>query len=210
MKAWLALVGAALLAGCASLPPPATVDRDAAAVAQQQRAQALGLASGDCSGPGWAIAGRVALANGGRGGSGRFEWTQGAGQLHLQLSAPLTRQSWMLDVDAQGARLRGLEGGDRVGTDPGLLLREATGWELPVAALGCWLRAVAAAPAQFGAARIDYGAGLLPGRIEQGGWTIDYDQWELDPFTSLQMPARIEARRGDARIRLLIDRWGLE
>lgn len=212
MRRLVLLLGAVLLAGCASLPPPApaVVDVAAADAAQRQRAQALGLEAGQCSQPGWAISGRVALASGKQGGSGRFEWTQGAGQVRLMLSAPLTRQSWELDVDAQGASLRGLAGGDRHGADAAQLLRAATGWEIPVAALGCWLRAVEATPAQFGPARIDYGVNMLPRRIEQAGWVVEYDGWERDPFTSLQMPARIEARRGESRIRLLVDRWGLE
>ena len=185
-------------------------DMNAAAAAQQVRAAALGLAAGDCTAPGWAMTGRVALSNGKDGGSGQLEWTQGAGSLHLMLSAPITRQTWVLDADAKGATLQGVPNGPLRGDDAARLLREATGWDIPVAALGCWLRAVQADPAVFGAAEIRYGADLLPLRIEQGGWTVDYSGWKPDPFSRLPMPSRINAQRGDNRVRLVVDRWGLE
>lgn len=209
--AWVALAGCQGMAPRPAAPP----DPAAAAAAQQSRAAALGLADGDCAAPAWAMTGRVALSNGRDGGSGQLEWTQGAGSTHLLLSAPITRQNWMLDVDARGATLQGVPDGPLRGDDAARLLREATGWDIPVAALGCWLRAVAAAPLRFGAARIEaarieYGADLLPLRIEQGGWTVDFSGWKPDPFSQLPMPSRINAQRGDDRVRLVVDRWGLQ
>lgn len=205
----LAAIASVLLAGCASLPPPATIDPVAAAAAQQARATALGLAGGDCAAPDWALSGRVALANGREGGSGRLEWAQAAGHLRLLLTAPVTRQGWQLDVDAAGATLSGLEGGPRSGTDAARLLRDATGWDIPLAALGCWLRAVAA-PASVGPAVLAYGPHQLPVRLEQGGWVVEYDGWAVDAASGQSLPTRVEARRGDDRVRLVVDRWGRE
>lgn len=214
MRFALSAAIAVLLTGCQTLATKPVVvdpfDPAAAQAGQQARAAALGLAAGDCAAPGWAMAGRVALSNGKDGGSGQLEWTQGAGSLHLMLSAPITRQTWVLDADANGATLQGVPNGPLRGDDAARLLREATGWDIPVAALGCWLRAVQADPAMFGAAEIGYGADLLPLRIEQGGWTVDYSGWKPDPFSRLPMPSRINAQRGDNRVRLVVDRWGLE
>lgn len=213
MRALAGVALATLLAGCAGVAPPLLrpVDQDAAEAAQRERAASLGLAGGDCAAPGWALAGRVALSNGKQGGSGRIEWVQGAGNIHLQLSAPVTRQSWVLDVAADGgATLQGVADAPLRDSDAALLLRETTGWDIPVAALGCWLRAVAADAGRFGPAQTDYAADLLPRRIEQGDWTIDYADWQPDPVSRLPMPARIEARRGSNRVRLVVDRWGLE
>lgn len=213
MRALAGVALTTLLSGCASLAPPLLrpVDQAVADAAQRERAQALGLAEGDCAAPGWAMAGRVALSNGRQGGSGRIEWVQGAGGTHLQLSAPVTRQSWVLDVAADGvATLQGVADAPLRDSDAARLLRETTGWDIPVSALGCWLRAVAADAGRFGSAQTDYAADLLPRRIEQGDWTIDYADWQPDPFSRLPMPARIEARRGSNRVRLVIDRWGLE
>lgn len=208
------LAGAALLvillAGCASLPSP-TPSGDSAAgdAAQRQRMAALGLADADCATPAWALVGRVALSNGRQGGSGRIEWTQAAGAVHLQLSAPVTRQSWVLDVDAGGAMLQGVGEGRLHDPDPTRLLRDATGWDIPVAALGCWVRGAAAPASGLGPARIAYGLDLLPRRIEQGGWTVEYDGWQA-ATGGLPLPGKVEARRGDDRVRLVVDRWTVE
>lgn len=209
--AWASVV----LAGCQTLSPATPAgnsqpETPAAVAAQRERAEALGLEAGDCMAPGWTMSGRVALSNGKDGGSGRFEWTQGLGQVRMLLSAPITRQNWILETDAGGASLQGVPNGPLRGDDAAGLLRGATGWDIPVAALGCWVRGVAADPARFGAPRMAYGADLLPASLEQGGWRIDYSGWTPDPFTRLPMPARINAQRGEDRVRLLVDRWGLE
>ena len=195
------------LAGCASLPPPASGDAFAGDAAQRARIDALGLAGGDCAAPAWSLVGRVALSNGRQGGSGRIEWTQAAGAQRLQLSAPVTRQSWVLEVDAGGAELQGIAGSPISDSDPARLLREATGWDIPVAALGCWVRGAAAAG--LGPARIDYGVDLLPRRIEQDGWTVEYDGWR-GSSDGPALPGRIEARSGEDRVRLVVDQWAIQ
>jgi len=203
-----------LLGGCQTLPhttsPRAAPDVVDARAAQQQRTQALGLASGDCLQPGWAMAGRMAISNGKDAGAARFEWTQGEGRLQLQLTAPITAQTWVLQSDTQGAQLQGMPQGSQHGADAATLLRTATGWDIPIQALGCWMRAVAASEFGLGAAQIHFDGQLLPRQIEQGGWKIEYSRWQLDPFSGLQMPSRIDAQRGKSRVKLAIDRWGLE
>jgi len=209
----LALALAALLmAGCRTLPTaPAAVGTAAdAAALQQARAAALGLADGDCGAPRWGLSGRVALSNGRDGGSGRILWSQGAGVLHLELSAPISRQSWALDIDAAGARLQGASGALLRGADAAELVRNSTGWDVPIAALGCWLRAAAAAPGTFGPAQIEFGNDGLPRRILQGGWTIEYEGRQADPASGQVMPARVFASRGADHVRLAVERWTAE
>ena len=205
---------AILMTGCSTLPSApdagARVPAGDAAAAQQARAAALGLADGRCGIPRWGLSGRLALSNGRDGGSGRIVWSQGGGTLHLELSAPVTRQSWTLDVGADGARLRGATGESLRGVDAAELVRASTGWDVPVAALGCWLRAVVAAPEAFGSAQTEFGGDGLPRRIFQGGWTIDFEGWQPDPASGQPMPSRVFASRGDDRVRLAVDRWTAE
>jgi len=212
-------LAALLLAGCGGLRPHPNPSRElvvgadattVAVAAQRTRILKLGLGSGQCEVPSWQMAGRVALSNGKDGGSGRIEWAQGERRSEVTLSAPVTRQSWTLVVDPAGARLEGVPNGPRIGVDPTQLLREATGWEIPVTALGCWLRGAGAGQAWFGESRIAFGTDLLPLRIEQGGWTIDYADWKPDPSSGSMLPSRVNAQRGDNRVRLIVDRWNLE
>ena len=216
-RAPAALALAALLAACASgpvreAPPVPAGDALATQVAREAALRAD---------PAWSLVGRVALANGGRGGSGRLEWRQQGDAATVSLSAPITRQSWRLRAGPGGATLEGLEGGPRQGPDASVLLQAHTGWQIPVAALPAWLRG-ARAP-HLGDATLAFGADGRLARMEQGGWTIVYSDWRLPvpqpggavPATGaaagghgVALPHRMEAVRGDARVRLVVDAWG--
>ena len=220
MRWHLCIVLAGLvLAGCSSLRPQprtpgelvvGTGGSEAAKAEQQARILKLGLGSGQCDVPSWQMTGRVALSNGRDGGSGRIEWAQGERRSEVTLSAPVTRQTWTLVVDAAGARLAGVPNGPLSGVDASQLLRDATGWEIPVTALGCWLRGADADQAKLGESRIAFGTDRLPLRIEQDGWTIDYADWKLDGISGALLPARVNAQRGDSWVRLIVDRWNAE
>ena len=205
----LALACAAALAACATRPlPPAALpvldaaDRARAEALQAGRTQALAAI------PAWTLTGRAAITRGGKGGSGRIEWRQDRDTFDVALAAPVTRQSWRLAVDAGGARLEGLEGGTRAGSNGQALLFDATGLEVPVDALGAWLRGLPADESVHGPARLAFGNDLLPLRLEQAGWSIDFRAWRTAGEDLPALPQRVDARRGDASVRLVVDEWG--
>ena len=76
----------------------------------------------------------------------------------------------------------GLEGGPRSGPDAEALLREATGWDIPVTRLADWVRAVGLDGAEVG-----YSADGLPAVVRQ--------DWRLAP----QRFQRRRQRRNRAR-----------
>lgn len=189
-----------LLAACVSAPPrPPAPIVDAAQARELDRRRA-GVGE-------WTISGRIAVATGKRGGSGRLDWRQRAEGYAISLSAPVTRQSWQLTGDAGGARLEGIEGGPREGADAGQLLWSATGWSIPVLALQDWVRGIGAPEPAHGEAVVAYGGDGLPTRIEQAGWTIDYPEWHPGAAGRPPLPRRIVARSGDASVRLIVDEW---
>lgn len=155
----------------------------------------------------WSLAGRVAISNGRKGGSGRIDWQQQGDAYTVSLSAPVTRQSWRLSGGPQGARLEGIEGGPREGADAAQLLREATGWEIPVAALGDWVRGVSAQNLPPAAMQFDE-AGRLS-HLEQGGWAIDY-RWPETASITPVLPQRVDAVKGEAKVKLIVDEWNIE
>jgi outer membrane lipoprotein LolB len=208
--AGLAMVGA--LAACATRPG-AQAPLPALDAASQARAETLQAARSDALAamPVWTLTGRASITRGADGGSGRLEWHQDGGAFEVALAAPVTRQGWRLVVDARGARLDGLDGGPRTGPDGQALLFEATHLDVPVAALGAWLRGVPADEAVHGPARVGFGTDLLPARLEQAGWSIDYRRWQAAGDGLPALPLRIDARRGDAGVRLVVDGWtGME
>jgi outer membrane lipoprotein LolB len=202
-----------LLAGCVTVPNGkgvaigelSTAAEGAAIAAQQAREQRLQAL------PTLAFSGRVALSNGRNGGSGRIEWQQSGDRYAVTLSAPVSRQSWRLTGDAASARIEGIEGGPRSDSDVVRLLREATGLEIPVGALAAWAGGARADAAAFGPARLEFSPDGQLARLEQDGWTVDYLGWREarpgDGGPPLQLPDRINAARGEARVRLAIDAW---
>ena len=202
------------LAGCvtrpASAPAAAALSGPAlaAATARVEAREALLAEAG-----GLAFGGRVALSNGSDGGSGRIEWWQRGDTFRVVLRAPVTRQGWSLSADAGGARLEGLDGGPREGPDPVALLFDATGMEVPVGALASWAAGARADAAVYGPARLEFSADGELVRMRQGGWTIDYVRWQDaagDSGTAgTALPRRIDAERGQARVRLVVDDWSL-
>lgn len=192
-----------LLAACVATPVrpdlgPAQLA--AAEAAQHAREQAV-RAQRD-----WSLTGRIAVSNEGKGGSGRIEWNQTGPRYHIALSAPVTRQSWHLFGGAGVARLEGLEGGPRTGPDARMLLLSTTGWDIPMVALAEWARGARAQA--LGPARIQYGSNGLPWRIEQDGWAIEYEWPQADALIgTAARPSRVDAVRGNARVKLIIDQW---
>lgn len=185
---------ALLLAACA--PVPVRTGGDADLLAAQSAREAVLREEGS-----WRLTGRLAVSAGGEGGSGRLDWRQQADGYDIQLAAPVTRKSWRLVSRAGQVRLEGLEGGVREGADAEALLAEATGWDIPVAALADWARG-ARAP---GPARIEFGPEGLPVLIVQQGWTVEYRDW-LPGDTP--RPRRVFAARDGATVRLVVESWG--
>ncbi|GGZ66909.1 outer-membrane lipoprotein LolB [Lysobacter xinjiangensis] len=191
-----ALLAAGLLAGCATARIEAPAVPAAEAEARQLERERTMAADTD-----WGFEGRVAISNARDAGSGRLEWRQSGARFEVSLTAPITRQGWRLSGGPGGATLDGLPGGPREGGDAEALLREATGWEIPVRSLPYWVRGLRTDPR---GAVLQFGPGGRPSRLSEGGWTIDYS-WPAD--AQAELPSRVEARRDDARVRLVVDRW---
>ena len=205
-------VAVVLLAGCAgqgtrSATASALVcgdSRDATAIANACSQAFMGLgariAAEKTAAQVWSLQGRAAIRTGRQGGSARIEWLQSdLDSYSVTLSAPVTRQSWRLDVTPRGAALAGLDGGPRHGPDAAVLLREVTGWDIPVDSLRYWLRGL---PAPGSPAVYRFGADNALIGLDQSGWRIGFSRAGAE-----ELPFRVEAERGDSRVRLLIDEW---
>jgi outer membrane lipoprotein LolB len=197
--AWIAMLAIALSA-CATRAPRETLPPIEGTPAANQAARAVTLASL----AEWSLSGRVAVSNGKDGGSGRLEWRQVGRRYDVALSAPVTRQSWRVTGGEGDAVLEGFAGGPRTGPDAAALLFDATHWQIPVDALGDW---VIGFPHGDGA--LHFGADGRVDRIEEAGWVVTYADWRRQAGASVDLPGRIEATRGDARVRLVVDQWQL-
>ncbi len=206
----LALSGLVLfaLSGCVSVPRgqgggAAVVER----VSDQARTAETARQAWLQAHPQWSFQGRVAISKDRNGGSGRIDWQQDGPRYRVQLSAPVTRQSWVLtgDTTTGAGRLEGLDGGPRSGPDAEQVLLDATGWTIPVNQMPDWVRALRIADA--GAQRVDLDAAGRPRTVQQDGWTIEFLAWAPASDGQPELPQRIEAHNGSAKVRLLVDQW---
>lgn len=150
--------------------------------------------------PAWAFTGRLAISQGNDGGNARIEWRQNGQDFDIQLSAPITRQSWRLKQVGSEITLEGLTGGVRQGSDAEALLLEATGWRIPLASMAAWVRGVRAP----GPADISFDGFGLPATLRQGGWAVEYRGWsERTP----SLPTKLFVRQADASVKLVVERW---
>ena len=194
-----------MLGGCATTAPTHTappLSAEAQAERQRQRAEWLSLYQT------WSFSGRAAISMGAKGGSGRIEWEQrDRSRYSIALSAPVTRQSWRLsgDLHSEAGRIEGLDGGAREGESAEDLLLQTTGWQVPLQQLGSWVRGAPAAEYSVEAAEYDAQGRLS--LLRQAGWTVRYTAWRPGPVGQPDLPLRIEAEAGEARVRLAIEDW---
>jgi outer membrane lipoprotein LolB len=195
---WAVLLSAVLILGCA--PAPQRPSPDSVQAAWEQRRARLSELSE------WRVVGRMALQNGDEAYHGHVDWRQDREGYRIRLNAPLGQGSVELQGKPGEVTLRSGDGDPIRAVDPNSLLREATGWRLPVAGLRWWVLGV---PHPEGArpveARLDDS-----GRLEllrQDGWGIEYRRYtELD---GLELPDKVFLSRGDLRVRLVMERWSL-
>lgn len=180
------------VAACAPLKQRVTVPGDETSL----RAREAELAQH----PTWAFNGRLALSEGSNGGTARIQWRQDGADFDIQLSAPITRQSWQLRQRAGKVSLEGLQGGTREGSDAEAMLLEATGWRIPLLAMAAWVRGVRAP----GVADLSLDPNGLPATISQGGWAVEYRGWTV---ANPPLPQKLFARNGTASVRLVVEAW---
>jgi len=155
--------------------------------------------------PNWGFQGRAAFKQGNEGGNVRVEWRQRGDDLQLRLSAPLTRQSLLISGDFadKALCLDGLESGRQCGDLALEQLHQLIG-DMPLSALHYWVRGLAE-PKLGGQHRYhDQG---YPELLVQQEWSIQYKAWHAATASQPALPRRLEAQRGDTRLRLVIDRW---
>jgi len=190
VRAALALALALVLVGCTVAPP-----RKAAQMPWPERRARLQALDA------YELAGRVAVAAGSEGSSAHLTWRQQGARSTVQLNGPLgigglhvVADRGTLDVETSKGRLASDEARAE--------LQEKLGFEPPLGSLRYWLLGVPdpASPAIETVGSDQRLAGLV-----QDGWQIAYPDY-LDA-SGYSLPRRLTLRRGDVRVRVVVDRW---
>lgn len=195
-SAWL--LGALLLGACAA-PSPVPEAGDP----QRAYAARVDQLSGWRD---WSLTGRLGVTLGDDGGSGRLDWRQAGDESELRFRGALGQGAWRLRAEPGFARLERGDGGVREAPGVEALVLEETGWRLPVIPLGWWIRGMAW-PGDDGTPLLALNEDGTPRTLEQAGWRVAFDRYERGPGDRL-LPTRLDARRGDVRVKLAVSRWG--
>ena len=186
MKFLAGLLAVLLLAGCATTPAPRSSQSAAAITA-------------------WQLNGRVSLTRGEEGWHAGLYWQEQADAFYLKVSGPLGQGGFQLNGDARGVVLVDADGQTFTARDADALLVQVTGWRLPVRGLRYWIRGLPE-PA-VGKARLTRDdAGQLV-RLEQSGWTVNYQRFQF--VGDVLLPDKLQLLHADIAVRIIVDQWEL-
>lgn len=180
------VLGCSILAGCA--PAPTRIEGPIDLQAVQQ----------------WQARGRLGVSGVDSGGSGSFEWLQRRDRAEVQIRGPVGIGGVRLQVQGNAEEPRLL-----LETSDGHRFESQAAWDelerrlgaaVPAGKLRYWMLGLPA-PGDHRWAQTDPSSRVL----EQDGWRIEYQQF--DERHGTQLPKRIRASSGDARVRIVIDRW---
>ncbi|KAA9132463.1 outer membrane lipoprotein LolB [Marinihelvus fidelis] len=199
---WALVAACALLAGCAGrAPTPTPVDDGQARQLYVERAAELAAWTE------WSFTGRLGLRIDGDGGSGQIEWEETPDRAVLSFRGALGQGAWQLVTSDDGAELTRSDGSVlRAPTADALAMAEV-GWPVPVAELSRWVRGLVHQGDDV--SRLPVGVALdvrgLPVSLDQGDWQVLFERYSEE--SGAWLPRKVEASRGDNRVRLAISRW---
>ncbi len=157
----------------------------------------------------WQARGRLAVKSARGGGQGDMLWRQTADAARIRVSGPFGAGAYEIRWDPRTVSVTSRNGESvrewRGATAAETFLGEQLGWPFPAASTRWWLLGLAD-PASPALREFTAQGELM--RLEQLGWTISYERYA--PTAGLLMPARLTLESGEARLRVVIDRWCLE
>lgn len=149
----------------------------------------------------WQARGRLGVSGPESGGSGSFEWRQRGEVSDVSIRGPVGIGGVHLEMRGTDLKLQ---------TSDGLTLQSDAAWEelqhrlgtaVPAGNLRYWMLGIAAPGEHQWHEENTVGVTTL----EQDGWRIDYQRFSAEP--GARVPLRMTATSGDARVRIVVDRW---
>lgn len=201
---WLfAVLYSLLLQGCVSTPPPPDQDHSREVPADWPERQQQ-LAEFDQ----WSLQGKIAVRQPERNDTGVVRrWDQSGESFSLTVSSSFMGMgSTRLEGTPDTLSITTPNGEQHYSSDPESLIRQALGWELPIAALAYWVRGIPAPGAEYDLYFDDQGQ---LGYVLQSGWEIYYENHQPlgDNGEGPVLPRRLTASNDEALVRLVVTEW---
>ncbi len=152
----------------------------------------------------WTTSGKIALRSEMASESASILWQQAGARSDLRLSGPLGMGTTHVHSDGralvveQGSEVRTLD----ISTPEAIFLN--TGWALPLQALPYWLKGLPSPDYTVENITLTPEANTLQA-LEQDGWVITYDAYDL--FEDTLLPTRIVAERDGMRMKVILRSW---
>jgi outer membrane lipoprotein LolB len=153
----------------------------------------------------WSLNGRLVVTNEQQGWHASLYWVQQGPVYAIDLIGPLGQGRVHIRGNGREVSLQTADGQVVHAADPEQLLEQAVGVRIPLKGLLYWVRGLPD-PDQRSTALVPDDQGRL-GRLEQGGWAIDY--LDYTPVADLELPRRIRASQGDIKVQVVISEWSL-
>ncbi|MET0532769.1 MAG: lipoprotein insertase outer membrane protein LolB [Steroidobacter sp.] len=155
----------------------------------------------------WQARGRLGVSGPANGGSGSFEWHQVGDRSDVEIRGPVGIGGVRLEMRGDGENpdltLQTSDGQTLQSDAAWRELQNRLGAEVPAGNLRFWMLGLAAPGEHVWHEANAEGVVAL----EQGDWRIEYQKYS-DEFGA-RVPMRMTATSGDARVRIVIDRWQL-
>jgi outer membrane lipoprotein LolB len=182
---WFLLLLSLLTAGCASVP---TVSQPVVRPAEAEQKP-------------FVLNGRIAIRHGDERSSANMRWAHHSEEDDILLLAPFGQTVARIHRDALKIML---DTSDRHYTAQNTeeLTRQVLGWNLPLSGLQFWVLAL---PSPGSKASIEHDINGQISVLQQDGWNIRYTRFAGQTPDSL--PLRINLRREEMELQLLIDEW---
>lgn len=149
----------------------------------------------------WDVEGKMAVYTDDKNNSGLLTWRQRSAYFSLLINGPLG--SGQLHIEgAPGLVIATSSKGQVEAESIEALFEQEFGWQFPMQELRYWVRGI---PQPNTLAKITYNLEGEAATIEQAGWLVTYHSY--NKVTGLPMPKKIELKRADIRLVLVLKSW---
>lgn len=197
---WPALAAVLLLQGCAGTP--VKIEPGDPALAWQQRRHTLEKIDN------WRLKARIGIVTESDSGSASLFWEQHGERYSLKIVGPFGRGSLIVEGAPGAVTMRTGEGETYTAQSPEELIRQHTGWFIPVRDLQYWVLGLPADAHPQEDYQLDAWGRLT--RLDAGQWTVDYFRYEpVGAEAGVELPDKLRLENPRLSIKLAISEWTL-
>ncbi len=207
----LSLILIATLAGCAQHPKKQDLPQKPKATLSQKTDQAANKTDKEketavkvtkAAPPGnWQARGRLAAANGNKGGNAQFVWTQKGDSYQIKLFGPFGSGSVYITGHPTFVELQEANGKKTRAQSAEQLMKKVAGWQVPVTGLRYWLRGTPSPNSKASTQQVNSAGNLK--QLTQQGWHIVYENYQ----EGSALPTKLQLRNGKVKLKMIVTEW---